>query len=46
MRGFSDVDMEKPRFAKVQDVEVTPIGRHSLQTLSLLSLYLYTKTRS
>jgi hypothetical protein len=26
MRGFSDVDLEKPRFAKVQAVEVTPIG--------------------
>jgi hypothetical protein len=45
-RGFLDVDLEKSKSAKVQAVEVAPIDRHSLQTLPLFSLYLYTKTRS
>jgi hypothetical protein len=41
-RGISDVELEKPRSAKVQDVEVAPTGLYYLQTLPLLSL-LYTR---
>jgi hypothetical protein len=36
-RGISDVDLEKPRSAKVQAVEVAPIGRYFLQTIPSLS---------
>jgi hypothetical protein len=41
-RGISDVELEKPRSAKVQAVEVAPTGQYYLETLPLLSL-LYTR---
>ena len=43
-RGILDVDLEKPRSAKVQAIEVALIGQYYLQTLPLLSLsLLYTR---
>jgi hypothetical protein len=46
-RGILNVDLEKPRSARVQAVEVAPTGRYYLQTLPLLSLsLLYTRVDS
>ena len=44
-RSISDIDLEKPRSAKVQAKEVAPIGRYFLQTLPSLSnsIFLFTK---
>ena len=39
IRSILDVDMEKPRSAKVQAIEIAPTGQYFPQTLPLLSLY-------
>ena len=44
-RSILDVDLEKPRSAKVQAIEVAPIGRYFLQTLPSLSNSIFLFTR-